>query len=136
MRICINGQIFFSGDYIVATIPFNYVDEEQEYESEVQGEDDIFGRIFVKDNTVVYLCQNLRQGEECKDDNRYGYDYSWHVKIDIDGNIASSDTFDIRHATIEEITENWKKITKSVEDNYQDDDPMPTDWTSEEKLPF
>lgn len=144
----INGKWFYTGDYVIGVIPHCIHNEETGEDMDL--EEEVFGRIYIKgynpgsskNSIKFYVCQNRADGDRCEEENRFGYDYSWVADVDDEGNITTSDLYSLRHATIEEIAKNWsfEKATKDIKELVQgendDDDPMPSDWTTDEKLPF
>lgn len=139
MRMKINTDLFYSGDYVIGSIPFTYTDDKTG--EEVDDVQEVFGRVYIKDfldeSYTFYICQNRHDGEYCGEEHSFGYRCSWVAKVNSDGKITSCDLRDMRHATIEEIVSNFKKTEKVAPVVVmEDDDPMPDSWSTDEELPF
>ena len=114
--IIIDDVKFYHGDKISAVVHCH--DEDCEIED---------ARLCINDlneeNAVLcnfYICQNECDGDAAAKE-KFGYRHSWNFKVNpVDNRICSTDTISIKSREKREV---------------EDDDPMPEDWVSEEKIP-
>jgi hypothetical protein len=124
-----NGEVINHGDIVFATLMEN--DEPV----------DVIGRLCINEVDLVgrpyYICQDHCDGDSAAED-KFGHRYSWSFILK-DGEIATSDT---KYISIypqqepEEIVDggDYKTFNEAPYGDV-DDDPMPDDWSPEEKLP-
>ena len=131
--VIIDGHKFFHGDPVTLRVTPNGSDEEYEEEpcngrisvvkeSEEHEEDRIYR---------FHVCQNEHDGDMIED--RLGYEYSWVVTVNEDGNITSTDTDYVIPYKIEQIPCHpcdTSKISVVGSETFStfDDEKMPDDW--------
>ena len=143
--IYINGHTFHQGDHVTAELYSEYIDDDcvedfvsqDRFDPDAKEENDestvtVHGVLHINDHNTCHICQNAKSGDNSYADV-HGKQYSWYVRVDDDGNIATSDTRRIvpRYSTKakEELEAPPETILVALE---HDDDPMPEDW----QLPY
>ena len=121
-----NGEVIEHGDIVFATLMYN--DEPV----------DVIGRLCINELDPVgrpyYICQDHCDGDSAAED-KFGHRYSWSFILK-DGEIATEDTTYLSIYPQKELEEPEHDGAGYTEDDrIVDDDPMPDDWTPEEKLP-
>lgn len=143
--ITIDDQIIYQGDYVSAIITTGCTNDESETFDDTSY---VIGRIHISekvddDSTViVHICQNQYDGASIE--NKYGYLFSWHALVNtITGEVITDDTYSLKKATYEQVVEHIKKNNQYLRNGevpelilQEDDDPMPSDWKYDDKLPF
>lgn len=139
--VIVGDTAFYHGDYINACIIPEPGDDDDEDSVELEG------RICINKKEAhqqgerhfhFWICQDERSGCDNAEE-KFGYDYSWSVQVDGDGNIKSTDTDWInleRRAEPETelvMEEKDVQVVEQEEQDIIDDDPMPEDWTPSEK---
>jgi hypothetical protein len=138
--VIVGDTAFYHGDYVNACIiPEPGDDDEDSVELE--------GRICINKKEDhqqgerhfhFWICQDERSGCDNAEE-KFGYDYSWSVQVDGDGNIKSTDTdwitLESRAEPETELVMEEKdiQVVEQEEQDIIDDDPMPEDWTPSEK---
>lgn len=122
-----NGEVINHGDKIYAIITFN---DDQVH---------VDGRLSINKvaplDRLHFICQNYFDGDSRVED-KFNYRYSWSFALDENGVIVTGDTIAISHNRLDEEEEPEQDGAGYTEDDRTvDDDPMPDDWTPEEKLP-
>ena len=140
--VIINGLVFLHGEKVKFKPITNSSSEEGE---EYDLDEEVIGKISIQEKDVTelrtwqfHVCQNDYNGA-CPDDlDRFEYNYSWHVSVNDDSYVISSDTRYIKKLEVEE--ETLCRPCKDVnnffifEHDIIDDDVMPDDWFCEEDL--
>ena len=135
--VIVGDTTLYHGDYVNACIIIPDNDEDSV---------ELEGRICINKKEAhqqkerhfhFWICQDERTGCDNAEET-FGYDYSWSVQVDGDGNIKSSDTEWInleRRAEPETELDEEKdvQVVEQEEEDLIDDDPMPEDWTPSEK---
>ena len=139
--VIVGDTAFYHGDYVNACIIPEPGDDDDEDSVELEG------RICINKKEAhqqgerhfhFWICQDERSGCDNAEE-KFGYDYSWSVQVDGDGNIKSTDTEWInleRRAEPETelvMEEKDVQVVEREEQDIIDDDPMPEDWTPSEK---
>lgn len=139
--VIVGDTALYHGDYINACIIPEPGDDDDEDSVELEG------RICINKKEAhqqgerhfhFWICQDERSGCDSAEET-FGYDYSWSVQVDGDGNIKSTDTDWInleRRAEPETelvMEEKDVQVVEQEEQDIIDDDPMPEDWTPSEK---
>lgn len=138
-HVIIHGEIIYHGDYVSAYLGNPDNGEDGEYVDDA--------RVCINDDDVTeqnrkacrfWICQDIKEGCTSAQE-RFGYNYSWVVSLNKDGEIVSSDTseFELRErCTPEDLEleeEDESTNAQEVVDEDVDDDPMPEDWIPSEK---
>lgn len=140
-HVIIHGETIYHGDYVSATLGNPDNDDDLEYVDDARvciNDGDISGQ--TRKAYRFWICQNIKEGCTSAQD-KFGYEYSWVVSLNKDGEISSSDTseFDLRERCTPEDTETEEQSEESTGDSQEvvdediDDDPMPDDWVPSEK---
>lgn len=142
--VIIGDTTYYHGDYVSACIGPGGGDDDNDDTVEVDN-----ARICINSKYPTqqgerhfhfWICQNHKDG--CQNaQEKFGFDYSWAVEVDSDGNIKTTDTewitLECRAEPETELAVEEEKdvqvVEQDEEDQYIDDDPMPPDWTPSEK---
>lgn len=136
--IIVDGIKYNEGDYIIGTIPASSYSSVKGDPSIIEPQE-VYGKLHIGNNGDIYLCQNEIDGQDCEEENKFGYNYSWVISLNSDGSIRSSDCISIKHdgptTPTEEVPSHQWKLDDVVIFN-DDDDLMPENWVCEETLPI
>lgn len=140
--VIIGDTTYYHGDYVTALI--EAIDDDDDHDTiEVQD-----ARICINKKNAYnegprhfqfWICQDDRDG--CKDaEEKFGFRYSWSVKVNKDGVITSGDTEWINlesragyEDSVLEVEEKDVNVVDQYAEDDVDDDPMPPDWVPTEK---
>lgn len=106
--------------------------------------DEVIGKISILDTDFfpsretkrIYVCQNECDGTTDSGLEYFGYNYSWVVNLDQDGNITSDTRYIKKVVEEETVCRPCKDVNNFFifEEDIIDDDIMPDDWVCEEDL--
>lgn len=136
--IIVNGIRYNEGDYIIGTIPASSYSSVKGDPSIIEPQE-VHGKLHISNNGDIYLCQNEIDGQDCGEENKFGYNYSWVISLNSDGTIRSSDCISIKHdgpTTTTEESLPSVELTNDLVIFNDDDDLMPENWVCEETLPI
>lgn len=136
--VIVGDTTYYHGDYVTALIERMDEDDEEQDGVEVQNARICINKINKYHDGARYfqfwICQDDRDG--CDEaEEKFGFRYSWSVRVDQNGEITSGDTnwINLESRCEPNDVETVVDVNPSIETPSKDDDPMPEDWTPSEK---
>jgi hypothetical protein len=142
--IYINEHTFHEGDHVTAVLYTNTSDDDyvedfvsqDRYDDSDEDNDEstitVHGILHIQDDKTCFICQNAKSGDNSHA-KTHGKKYSWYVRVDDDGEIASSDTRKIMPRFSTKSKDELESPPEMIHVTLDDDnDPMPEDW----QLPY
>lgn len=134
LHVIVNDCILYHGDFVLFKPNREFSKDDEDGCPPCKGricldkqEPDENGKVL-----KFYVCQNEHDGDSSADE-KFGYEYSWVVKVNNDGIIESSDTEYVKPRVVQKEQCNpcdaSEIFNKEIETFYIfDDDQMPEDW--------